>query len=208
MTITLIIDGDVAAKKWSSLEKITNQYIVIDEKDKHRETTPPQSLNLMYEKYLGTNVREGSDITVTYHGHSHGGLCEFHGDLYNSPLDALKFDLNLDGILEAFYTAFELPKAGAWWHGLMGLDYNLIFNIDDLIIPLLRNQNISPDSPAMHMENFYTGLMVKRCGNGYTVSCLASYPHFKVVDFSINICDGSALKLESVILEPATTYYY
>jgi hypothetical protein len=227
----LIIDDNVSAKNWNSLEKITKQYIVIKEKDRKLSTRLPQSLNSMYEKYLGTKVKEGSEITVIYHGDNSGGYCRFSGELpegmakdqeyldqlglslksgiFNSPLYALKFDLTLDGILEAFYTAFELPKAGAWWHGLMGKDYNLIFNIDELIIPLLDNGNISPDSPAMQKINFYTGIMVKKCKKGYAVSCLASYPHHKLVDFSINIFDGLAQdKLESTILEPTTTYCY
>ena len=185
----LIIDGNVSAKKWNSLEKITKQHIVIENKDRELSTMLPQSLNSMYEKYLGTKVREDSEITVIYHGDNSGGYCRFSGELpegmaknqeyldklglsiesgiFNSPLYALKFDLTLDGILEAFYTAFELPKAGAWWHGRMGNDYNLIFNTDELIISLLDNGNIFPDSPDMRTINFYTGVMVKKYENGY-----------------------------------------
>jgi hypothetical protein len=227
----LIIDGNVSEKKWNSLEKITKQHIVIENKDRKLSAILPQSLNSMYEEYLGTKVKEDSEITVIYHGNISGGYCRFSGELpegtakdqeyldklglspesgiFNSPLYALKFDLTLDGILEAFYTAFELPKAGAWWHGRMGKDYNLIFNIDELIIPLLDHGNIFPGSPDMRTINFYTGIMVKKCKKGYALSCLASYPHHKLADFSINVFDGVAQdKLESAILEPTTTYRY
>ena len=113
----LIIDGNVTAKKWNSLKNTTKQYIVI--KDRKLSAILPQSLNPMYEKYLGTKVKEGSEITVIYHGDNSGGYCRFYGDLpkdmandqeyldkldlsleasiYDPPLYTLKFESTLDG---------------------------------------------------------------------------------------------------------------
>jgi hypothetical protein len=201
-----LIDISITRNKWTALEKIANS-LIITEIDGESEKEPV-SIDSLFESCTGISVILPGKFMAAYRGNHHGGSTEYYIENSNGIddyLNALHASNNLDALIKGFYVALELPKKGAFWHGLYGRDYNFIFNNDQLI-RFLKSRSTKPtDGKEIDRVGRPAGLRVIKSGDEYCVSCLAFYPDGSIKDLSILIKGGQIEICPDVEIMDATS---
>lgn len=202
---------DWAALNWEFSRARAIEIVGVSEAEIRAGARAPYSLNLLFDCFSSISLDPSAEIFASYSGDSHGGQTEMYAELHGRRcdyLDVIEVEPTTKGAADAFFIAWELPKLGAYWHGLTGRDYTLVFGMAELINSL-RNLGISHDDPALKKIDRPSGVRVYGNAAGREVRCLASQTNVGLVDLGIRITAGRVSVLPKDILIPASvrTYY-
>jgi hypothetical protein len=210
--VEYLIDATIAVRKWHALERTADSFLSLNEKNIKNGEKVPSSINGLIGTYVGTSVIPPLTVMATYSGDSHGGHTELYVEIdgrKESYLKALKLENSLEALVEGLFIAFELPKKGAYWHGLYGRDYSFLFDNNQLIEVLRNKLKIPPNGNDISKVDRPCGIRISKSEHMLSVSCLAAYPNGTIVNMSAHI-DGGRLVVEpeDTILKSNSVVFY
>jgi len=114
-----IADSGYVSKRWSEIGAEVGAQVNISESDIERCQKGPYRIERFYGPFNAIRMDEPPAVYAEYTGDYIGGRTSTYivqkGDRV-PVLSSLVFHPDVDGVIEAFYIAFELPKLGIFWH--------------------------------------------------------------------------------------------
>ena len=176
--------------------------------EKSKQESKDISFTKAIDELPHLKILPGHEISCRYDGDSHGGGTDFFSEHDGSKTDDfLQFisaDKSVEGLFEAFYLVFELPRVGAFWHGFYGIDYTYITSEQQVLTELLYRNFFDKydDENALVILRKPSGFMICAQDDGLRASLMADEANTGVVELSVSISkDGKITSNIDVLYE-------
>ena len=206
-----LIDMQANEAKWNALDSAASATLAINDKEIKNGCGEPIDIKMFLKECPNSLVVDGFKIMAAYSGDSHGGHTELYSESKEGKsefLSGIKIFETVDGFIEGFFIALQLPTKGIYWHGLYGRDYKFMLNNRHFIDVLCSNMSLQAEE-AVEKIAAPAGIRFVKSGDCYEVSCLAAYPNGSIVDMSISVSDGN-IKIQPIksVLDSKATILY
>jgi len=155
------------------------------------------------------------EIFCRYDGDSHGGHTDFFslqdGSKTDGFLQFIRADRSIEGLFEAFYLVFELPRIGAFWHDFYGIDYTYIASEAQVLTELLHRHFFDKydDENASAILKMPSGFMICAEDDSLRASLMADEANTGVVELSVTISkDGKITSNIDVFYQAKRVVFY
>jgi hypothetical protein len=198
-----ILNQLIVSEEWQSLNAIGSRL---------RNLDPDKPVQEILKNIRGLSFSKDLSIHLELFGNQRDGHYEliFNQNGKNLSLfEALSFESSLEGLIAAFYMHVALSNRLAWGHGLYGRD-QIILLTEDHAFSVLYGEDMLRDPEILNCIQIPVGIRVGPIPNGgYIASCMAYEPNHGLVDFAINVVNGTVRELSKAkICKSNYSIYY